>query len=65
MTGGQLGGGTAGSTSVLVFDIYKNGFSQFRFGYAAAESVSLLLIVLVVTLVQQRGQKRWVNYDVV
>jgi multiple sugar transport system permease protein len=65
MTGGQLGGGPAGSTSVLVFDIYKNGFSQFRFGYAAAESVSLLLIVLVVTLVQQRGQRRWVNYDVV
>lgn len=65
MTGGQLGGGPAGSTSVLVFDIYKVGFSQFRFGYAAAESVSLLLIVLIVTLVQQRGQKRWVNYDVV
>jgi len=65
MTGGQLGGGPAGSTSVLVFDIYKNGFSQFRFGYAAAESVALLLIVLAVTLVQQRGQKRWVNYDVV
>ncbi|MFA6506898.1 MAG: sugar ABC transporter permease [Treponemataceae bacterium] len=65
MTGGQLGGGPAGSTSVLVFDIYKNGFSQFRFGYAAAESVTLLLIVLIVTLVQQRGQKRWVNYDVV
>ncbi len=65
MTGGQLGGGPAGSTSVLVFDIYKNGFSQFRFGYAAAESVALLGIVLIVTVVQQRGQKRWVNYDVV
>lgn len=65
MTGGQLGGGPAGSTSVLVFDIYKTGFSQFRFGYAAAESVALLGIVLVVTIIQQRGQKRWVNYDVV
>ena len=65
MTGGQLGGGPAGSTTVLVFEIYRNGFSQFRFGYAAAESVALLLIVLLVTLVQQRGQKRWVNYDVV
>jgi multiple sugar transport system permease protein len=65
MTGGQLGGGPAGSTSVLVFDIYKTGFSQFRFGYAAAESVALLAIVLIITLIQQRGQKRWVNYDVV
>lgn len=65
MTGGQAGGGPAGSTSVLVFDIYKNGFSLFRFGYAAAESIVLLSIVLVVTLVQQRGQKRWVTYDIV
>jgi ABC-type sugar transport system permease subunit len=65
MTGGQMGGGPAGSTSVLVFDIYKNGFSQFRFGYAAAESVALLAIVLIVTLIQQRGQKKWVNYDIV
>ena len=65
MTGGQAGGGPAGSTSVLVFDIYKNGFSQFRFGYAAAESVVLLVVLFFVTFVQQRGQKRWVNYDIV
>ena len=65
MTGGQLGGGPAGATTVLVFDIYKSGFSQFRFGYAAAESVVLLVIILAVTLVQQQGQKKWVNYDIV
>jgi ABC-type sugar transport system permease subunit len=65
MTGGQLGGGPAGATTVMVFSIYRNAFSQFRFGYAAAESVVLLAIVLLVTLVQQRGQKRWVNYDIV
>jgi len=65
MTGGQLGGGPAGATNVLVFDIYKNGFAHFRFGYAASESVVLLIIILAVTLVQQQGQKRWVNYDIV
>ncbi|MDR0301703.1 MAG: sugar ABC transporter permease [Treponema sp.] len=65
MTGGQLGGGPAGSTTVLVFDIYKSAFSQFRFGYAAAESVILLVITLIVTLAQQQGQKRWVSYDIV
>jgi ABC-type sugar transport system permease subunit len=65
MTGGQNGGGPAGATSVLVFDIYKSGFSQFRFGYAAAESVVLLVIILAVTLIQQQGQKRWVTYDIV
>jgi multiple sugar transport system permease protein len=65
MTGGQLGGGPAGATTVLVFDIYKSGFAQFRFGYAAAESVVLLVIILAVTLIQQQGQKKWVTYDIV
>jgi ABC-type sugar transport system permease subunit len=65
MTGGSWGGGPAGATNVLVFDIYKNGFIQFRFGYAAAESVALLLIILAVTLIQQQGQKKWVSYDIV
>jgi len=65
MTGGQLGGGPAGATTVLVFDIYKTGFAQFRFGYAAAMSVVLLIIILAVTLVQQHGQKKWVTYDTV
>ncbi len=65
MTGGQYGGGPAGATSVLVFDIYQKGFGQFRFGYAAAESTILLIIVLAITVVQQLGQKKWVVYDVV
>ncbi|MDR0623947.1 MAG: sugar ABC transporter permease [Treponema sp.] len=65
LTGGPWGGGPAGATSVLVFDIYKNAFSQFRFGYAAAESVVLLAIILAVTLIQQQGQKKWVTYDIV
>jgi multiple sugar transport system permease protein len=65
MTGGSWGGGPAGATTVLVFDIYKNGFTHFRFGYAAAESVVLLVIILAVTLIQQRGQKKWVTYDIV
>ena len=63
MTGGPWGGGPAGSTTVLIFDIYKNAFSQFRFGYAAAESVILLVIIMAVTVIQQQGQKKWVNYD--
>lgn len=65
MTGGQAGGGPAGSTSVLAFDIYRNAFINYRFGYAAAESVVLMLIIIAITLLQQYGQKRWVNYDVV
>lgn len=65
MTGGQLGGGPAGATNVLVFDIYINAFTNLRFGYASAESVILLIIVLAVTIIQNRGQRKWVNYDIV
>jgi multiple sugar transport system permease protein len=65
MTGGQLGGGPAGATDVLVFDIYVNAFTHLRFGYASAESVILLAIVLAVTVAQNRGQRKWVSYDVV
>jgi multiple sugar transport system permease protein len=63
MTGGQLGGGPAGSTTVLVFDIYQNAFSYYKMGYASAEAVILLCIVLAVTIVQYRGQQKWVTYD--
>lgn len=63
MTGGQYGGGPAGSTSVLAFDIYKNGFQFWQIGYGAAESVILFFIVMTITIVQYRAQKRWVYYD--
>jgi len=35
---------------VLVYDIYENGFRYFKMGYASAESVILLLIVLFLTV---------------
>lgn len=63
MTGGQEGGGPAGSTMVLGFRIYRNAFVNFRMGYASAEAVLLLVIVLAVTILQYRGQRKWVNYD--
>jgi multiple sugar transport system permease protein len=65
MTGGQDGGGPRGSTNVLVFDIYKNAFIHFDMGYASAESMILLIIVLSFTVWQYRRQSKWVNYDVI
>ena len=64
MTGGQFGGGPAGSTNVLAFDIYKM-FTMSRYGYASAEAVILMVIILALTVIQQEGQKKWVVYDVV
>ena len=65
MTGGRGGGGPNGATNVLVFDINQRGFSQFKMGQASAESFLLLLIVLFITIIQYRQQKKWVNYDLV
>jgi multiple sugar transport system permease protein len=55
-------GGPAGSTSVVVQQIVQNAFSFGRMGYAAAMSWALFAVILVVTAVQLRLQKRWVVY---
>ena len=37
---------------VLVLDMLENSFQNFRVGYAAAEAVILLTIVLMLTMIQ-------------
>lgn len=56
-------GGPAGSTSVLVEQIYKNAFRYYKMGYASAISWVLFAIIFVVTIIQNKLQKKWVNYD--
>jgi len=55
-------GGPAGSTTVVVQQIVQNAFSFGRMGYAAAMSWVLFALILVITAVQLRLQKRWVVY---
>lgn len=55
-------GGPASSTTVLVWDIYFEAFENLKIGYASSMGVILLLIVLLITLGQWAGQKKWVNY---
>lgn len=55
--------GTAASYNTsMVNEIYANAFERYKFGYASAESMIMFLIILVVTLVQFWGQKKWVHY---
>jgi len=58
----MTGGGPAGSTQVVVQQIYDLTFRYGRAGEASALSWMLFILILAVTLVQVRGQKRWVNY---
>jgi multiple sugar transport system permease protein/alpha-1,4-digalacturonate transport system permease protein len=56
-------GGPGRSTSVLVFRIYKEAFKNWKMGYASAIAYLLFMIILIITLIQWRGQKNWVNDD--
>lgn len=42
---------------------YRNGFIHGYKGYAAAISVFMFVIIMIVTVIQMIGQKKWVNYD--
>lgn len=55
-------GGPGNSTNVLVYRIYEEGFKYSKMGYASAIAYFLFLIIFVITLIQFRGQKKWVNY---
>jgi multiple sugar transport system permease protein len=64
LTGGHYGGGPAGSTTTLVFDIYLSAFCNWQMGYGSAEATILLIIVLVITVIQYKRQEKWVTYDI-
>jgi multiple sugar transport system permease protein len=51
-------GGPGRATNVLVYHIYYTAFMSFRFGYASAISMVLLVIVLAVTIAQFRLQNK-------
>ena len=51
------------STRTVVYLFYEAGFLDNDRGYAAAIAFLLLVIILVLTVVQFRMQKRWVHYE--
>jgi multiple sugar transport system permease protein len=55
-------GGPGRATNVLVIHTYNTAFKEFRFGYSSAIALVLFVIVLIITIVQFRMEKRWVSY---
>lgn len=55
-------GGPGRATNVLTYYIYQRAFVDWRFGYASAIAYVLFAIIMVLTLIQFVGQKKWVNY---
>ena len=56
-------GGPNESTNVIVYSIYLDAFRNFKFGRAAARSIILFLIIMVITVIQFRTEKRSVHYS--
>lgn len=49
------------SSEVLVHFIYQKAFGEWRLGYASAASMVLFIFVLIVTLIQFRGEAKYAN----
>jgi multiple sugar transport system permease protein len=58
----MTGGGPGDSTRVVMQQIYDLTFRYGKAGEAAALSWLLFIVIMVVTVVQNFGQKRWVHY---
>ena len=57
------GGGPGNATTTMVVYLYEQGFQFYKLGLASAVAWVLFIIILVITVFQFIGQKRWVHYD--
>ncbi|MDF2879357.1 MAG: sugar transporter permease [Clostridia bacterium] len=55
-------GGPAGSTRTLLYMYYQKAFENFEVGMASALSMIILLIILVLSLVNNYFSKKWIYY---
>ncbi|CUA84453.1 ABC transporter permease subunit [Chelatococcus daeguensis] len=55
-------GGPANATNLLVYKIYSDGFKGLDYSGAAAQSIILMLLVMVLTFIQFRWVERRVHY---
>ena len=55
----MTGGGPGNATKTLVNYIYEKAFTGWEFGPASAAAIILFAVVLVITLIQFSGEKKW------
>ena len=55
-------GNASNTNTSMVVEIYQNAFQRYNFGYASAEALVLLVIILLITAFNFWGQKKWVHY---
>lgn len=55
-------GGPGESTNLLVYSIYRDAFFNYRFGGASAQSIVLFVIIMALTLIMFKLERKGVNY---
>ncbi len=55
-------GGPGQDTNILVYKVFVDGFRNMDFGGSAAQSVILMVMVIILTVIQFRFIERRVNY---
>lgn len=55
-------GGPGQATTVMAISIVRTAFVKYQTGFASAQAMVMFAIVMIITLIQWRGQKKWVNY---
>jgi ABC-type sugar transport system permease subunit len=56
-------GGPLYSTGVIVFYIYQQAFENYKIGRAAAASVVLFILILLITTVQRKIGNKYIDYE--
>ncbi len=59
----MTGGGPYYATLTIAYYLFRNGFEWFKMGYASSLAYVLFMIILVLTAIQWRLQRRWVFYE--
>ena len=62
-TANASGAPTTEAIRTMVFGIYQKGFNLLRMGYASSQAVVLFAVILIITLIQFKMQKKFVFYD--
>lgn len=55
-------GNISTSNTSLVVEIFQNAFSNYKFGYASAEAIVLMIFIVIITAINFIAQKKWVHY---
>ncbi|MFM7320833.1 MAG: extracellular solute-binding protein, partial [Armatimonadota bacterium] len=63
MAGGEGGSGPGDSLLMPVLLLFNNAFRYFKMGYASALAWVIFVIILLLTMIQWSGQRRWVHYE--